>query len=85
MVFRLLPVLVEAMEQHGHLQLDPAVREPVLTVSAATIDRLLCPARGIHSRDTAVPRSRHRPPKEYPRSAPLPIGRTRHPATGKQI
>lgn len=41
----LLPVLVEAMEQHGHLQLDPVVRAQVLTVSAATIDRLLCPVR----------------------------------------
>ena len=41
----LLPVLVEAMEQHGHLQLDPVVREQILTVSAATIDRLLCPVR----------------------------------------
>ena len=41
----LLPVLVEAMEQHGYLQLDPVVREQVLTVSAATIDRLLCPVR----------------------------------------
>ena len=41
----LLPVLVGAMEQHGHLYLDPLVREQVLTVSAATIDRLLCPVR----------------------------------------
>jgi hypothetical protein len=41
----LLPVLVEAMEQHDHLHLDPLVREQVLTVSAATIDRLLCPVR----------------------------------------
>ncbi|MBV9677733.1 MAG: ISNCY family transposase, partial [Acidobacteriaceae bacterium] len=41
----LLAVLVEAMEQHGHLQLDPGVREQVLTVSAATIDRLLGPVR----------------------------------------
>jgi len=41
----LLPVLVAAMEQHGHLQLDPIVREQVLTISAAAIDRLLCPVR----------------------------------------
>ena len=41
----LLPVLVQAMEQHGHLQLDPVVREQVLAISAATIDRLLCPVR----------------------------------------
>ena len=41
----LIPVLVEAMEHHGHLHLHPAVREQVLTVSAATIDRLLGPVR----------------------------------------
>ena len=42
----LLPVLVEALERHGHLQLDSGVRTRVLTASAATIDRLLKPARG---------------------------------------
>jgi hypothetical protein len=41
----LLPVLIEALEKHGHLQLPPAVRDQVSTVSAATIDRLLCPVR----------------------------------------
>lgn len=33
--------LVEAMERHGHLQLDGAVRERLLSMSAATMDRLL--------------------------------------------
>ena len=33
-----LPTLLPALEQHGHLSLDPAVREQLLTVSAATID-----------------------------------------------
>jgi len=41
----LLPVLIEALERHGHLQLDSSVRTQVLTASAATIDRLLKPAR----------------------------------------
>jgi hypothetical protein len=41
----LLPVLIEAMEQHGHLQLDPVVRSRLLEISAATIDRLLRPER----------------------------------------
>jgi hypothetical protein len=40
-----LPSLIEAMEHHGHLALDPRVRERVLSVSAATIDRLLAPVR----------------------------------------
>src|SRR5690349_6161263 len=34
----LLPVLVDAMERHGHLQLAPEVRAGVLGMSAATID-----------------------------------------------
>jgi hypothetical protein len=41
-----LPGLVEALERHGHLALDPAVREQLLAISAATIDRLLGPTRG---------------------------------------
>src|SRR6476619_1191173 len=38
----LLPILVEAMERHGHVQLVPEVRTGLLTISAATIDRALC-------------------------------------------
>jgi hypothetical protein len=41
----LLPLLVESLEQHGHLSLDLAVREQVLAMSSATIDRLLAPIR----------------------------------------
>src|SRR3954463_3153231 len=37
----LVPVLVEAMERHGHLQLAPEVRIGLLAMSAATIDRAL--------------------------------------------
>src|ERR1700730_11107435 len=37
----LLPVLVEAMERHGHLQLAQEVRAGLLAMSAATIDRAL--------------------------------------------
>jgi hypothetical protein len=37
----LIPVLIEAMERHGHLQLDPVVKSRLLDISAATIDRLL--------------------------------------------
>jgi hypothetical protein len=37
----LVPILVEAMEQHGHLQLAPEVRLALLAMSAATIDRAL--------------------------------------------
>ena len=34
-----------ALERHGHLTLDPIVRERLLAASAATIDRLLTPRR----------------------------------------
>src|SRR5712691_5862276 len=41
----LLPVLIESMERHGHLELDPLVRSRLLAISAATMDRLLRPVR----------------------------------------
>lgn len=41
----LIPMLVDAMERHGHLDLDPVVKSKVLQVSAATIDRVLADAR----------------------------------------
>lgn len=37
----LLPTLMEAMERHGHLRLDENVRDLLLSISAATIDRRL--------------------------------------------
>jgi hypothetical protein len=41
----ILPSLVDAMERHGYLNLDPELRNQLLKVSAATIDRLLSPIR----------------------------------------
>jgi hypothetical protein len=43
----LVPVLVEAMERHGHLHLVPQVRAGFLAMSGATIDRAL------HDREVA--------------------------------
>ena len=40
-----MPHLVESMERHGHLTLDPEVRDRLLAASAATLDRLLKPIR----------------------------------------
>ena len=37
----LLPQLIDAMERHGHLDLDAVIREQLLALSAATIDRAL--------------------------------------------
>ena len=41
----LLPILVEAMERHGHLHLAPEVRARLVAMSAATIDRALVEIR----------------------------------------
>lgn len=41
----LLPVLLPALEKHGHMSLDETVRQRLVTVSAATIDRLLASRR----------------------------------------
>ena len=42
----LVPILVSAMERHGHLQLAPEVLAGLLTMSTATMDRALREARG---------------------------------------
>ncbi len=41
-----LPTLIEAWEQHGHLHLTEACHNQLLSMSAATADRLLRPLRG---------------------------------------
>ena len=52
----MLPVLVEAMERHGHVTFEPAIRSGVLAMSAATIDRRLEPFReGAKRRRRAPP------------------------------
>ena len=40
-----LPDLIAAMERHVHLALDPLIPQHLLTISPATIDRLLRPIR----------------------------------------
>lgn len=54
----LLPTLVAALERHGHLALDPVVRERLLTASAATIDRLLATRRATAGERRRRPRAR---------------------------
>lgn len=41
----LIPILIDAMERHGHLDLNAVVKAKLLKVSAATIDRVLGDAR----------------------------------------
>jgi hypothetical protein len=54
----LVPILVEAMERHGHLELTAEVRAGLQTMSAATIDRALRQAR----EPGAGRKRRHAPP-----------------------
>ena len=54
-----LPYLVESIERHGHLALDPEVRGRLLAASAATLDRLLKPIRPTAGRQHKR-RRRHR-------------------------
>ena len=45
----LIPLLIPAMERHGHLALDDEVRGRLLRISAVTIDRALAPVRAASS------------------------------------
>lgn len=61
----LMPVLIEAMERHGHLELGIEIRTKMLAMSAATIDRALAPVReglGRHRRRPAPHALRSRIP-----------------------
>ena len=40
-----LPSMVQSLERHGHLDLDPDMRERLFSASASTMDRLLRPVR----------------------------------------
>ena len=62
----ILPNLVEAMERHGHLDLDPHVRERLLRISAASIDRLLRPIRGHAGRRRSRRRGKHKINRRVP-------------------
>jgi hypothetical protein len=64
----LLPVLVDAMERHGHLDLAPEVRAGVLAMSAATIDRALRDVR-----EKAGGRTRRRAPPSAAGRRSVPV------------
>jgi hypothetical protein len=50
-----LPELIPTLERHGHLVVTDEVREQLLTLSAATVDRLLRPLRQPHGLSTTKP------------------------------
>ena len=56
----LLPILVPALERNGHLKLDEDIRPKILSMSAATVDRMLRTPRAVmHTR--RVPRTTPEP------------------------
>jgi hypothetical protein len=61
-----IPHLINSMERHGHLNLDPEVRKKLLAISAATIDRVLLPVRKV-----AGARRRRRPVKKVSKDIPV--------------
>jgi hypothetical protein len=63
----LIPILIEAMEGHGHLDLDPAIKMKLLQMSAATIDRALQTVR----ENSSKPRRRGVAGSELRRSVPI--------------
>jgi hypothetical protein len=59
----LLPILLPALERNGHLKLDEQIRSKILSISAATVDRLLREprqAQGIRPRKRLEPEPRRR-------------------------
>ena len=75
----LLPILLPALERNGHLKLDDTIRPKILSMSAATIDRLLRPPRNAtrarkHRRVEPEPRRRIRMRTFADWKEPLPGG-----------
>ncbi len=64
----LIPLLIEAMERHGHLQMAPEIRALLLKMSAATIDRSL---RDVREQAGGRRRRRAAPPSSVRRSIPV--------------
>src|SRR5919206_3907024 len=64
----LAPILVEAMERHGHLRLAPEVRASLLRMSAAAMDRVL---RAIREQAGGRARRRSASPSSVRRSIPV--------------
>ena len=81
----LVPIMVEAMERHGHLSLAPEVRISLLAMSAATIDRALRAVRDKRAGRRAGKRYLRPRSNARCRCAPLTAGTTRRPASSRPI
>ncbi len=79
-----LPTLVEALERHEHLHLTEECRRQLLSMSAATADRLLRSQRKVGQRGLSTTRAGTLLSSRS-RSAPSRSGRRPDPALWKQI
>jgi len=59
--------MIEAMERYGHLKLGSSIREKILLISAASIDRILKPIK----KKQAVPERRNVYSGSYVKRLPL--------------
>ena len=62
----ILPSLIDSLERHGHLQLNPNVRSKLLAISPASIDRALRPVRKKAGSRRRSPKRRNRHHKAVP-------------------
>jgi hypothetical protein len=72
----ILPTRLDALERHGHLALDTAVRQYLVVMSAATIDRLPSPFEKSPDKE-GEERSSTQPCGKVLRCGPLLIGTVR--------
>src|SRR5438309_9332294 len=79
-----LLTLIEALERHEHLHLTEECRRQLLSMSAATADRLLRSQRKVGQRGLSTTRA-ERCSSNRSRSAPSRSGRRPDPAFWKQI
>ena len=81
----LLPILVEAMERHGHVQLAPEVRARLLAMSAATIEGHCAMSGGKRDRQHAAGQLLRRRSGAACRCARLMNGTIHHPGLSRRI
>lgn len=77
----LLPVLLPALERNGHLKLEAEIRAKILSMSAATIDRLLREPR--QTTQTKKPPRTVPEPRRRIKLRTLRTGKIRRPAAWK--
>ena len=81
----LVPVLLDAMERHGHFALEAEVRAGLLAMSAATIDWALRAVREKTGQRGRRRGSASSAVRQAYRCAPSPTGKIRRPGSSRRI